>query len=144
MSRVCNIKSARNCMQALYSCGSCFLGVVLSLCCIRLFGSSMDCWRRKWQPTPVFLSGKSHGQSLLGYSSWGRKESDMTERLSTWTVACLAPLSNVFPRQEYWSGLPFPSPRDLPNPRIEPTSPALAGRFFTTEPPGKLLPGDTG
>ena len=37
-------------------------------------------WRRKWQPTPVFLPGKSHGQrSLVGYSPWGRKESDMTE-----------------------------------------------------------------
>ena len=37
-------------------------------------------WRRKWQPTPVFLPGKSHGQrSLAGYSSWGHKESDMTE-----------------------------------------------------------------
>ena len=36
-------------------------------------------WRRKWQPTPVFLPGKSHGQrSLVGYSPWGRKESDMT------------------------------------------------------------------
>ena len=39
--------------------------------------------------------------------------------------------------QEYWSGLPFLSPGDLPNPGIEPTPPALAGRFFTTEPPGK-------
>ena len=38
-------------------------------------------WRKKWQPTPVFLPGKSHGWSLVGYSSWGRKESDTTERL---------------------------------------------------------------
>ena len=39
-------------------------------------------WRRKWQPTPVLLPGKSHGQrSLVGYSPWDRKESDMTERL---------------------------------------------------------------
>ena len=39
-------------------------------------------WRRKWQPTPVFLPGKSHGwQSLVGYCSWGRKESDVTEQL---------------------------------------------------------------
>ena len=39
-------------------------------------------WRRKWQPTPVFLPGKSHGwRSLVGYSPWGRKESDMTEQL---------------------------------------------------------------
>ena len=42
-----------------------------------------------------------------------------------------------FLMQEYWSGLPFPSPGDLPDPGIEPMSPALAGRFFTTEPPGK-------
>jgi len=42
-----------------------------------------------------------------------------------------------FPRQEYWSGLPFPSPGDLPDPAIESMSPALAGRFLTTEPPGK-------
>jgi len=40
-------------------------------------------------------------------------------------------------RQEYWSGLPFPPPGALPEPGITPVSPALAGRFFTTEPPGK-------
>ena len=43
-----------------------------------------------------------------------------------------APLSMGFPRQEYWSGLPFPSPGDLRDPGIEPKSPALAGKFFTT------------
>ena len=43
-----------------------------------------------------------------------------------------------FSRQEHWSGLPFPSPGDLPHPGIEPEHPALAGRIFTTEPPGKL------
>ena len=48
-----------------------------------------------------------------------------------WTVACQAPPSMGFCRQEYWSGLPFPSPGDLPYPGIEPGSPALAGRFFT-------------
>ena len=42
-----------------------------------------------------------------------------------WTVACQAPLSMGFSRQEYWSGLPFPSPGDLPDPGIEPRSPAL-------------------
>ena len=42
-----------------------------------------------------------------------------------------------FPRREYWSGLPFPSPGDFPNPGIEPESDALADRFFTTEPPRK-------
>ena len=45
----------------------------------------------------------------------------------------------IFPRQEYWSELPFPPPGDLPKPEIKPTPPALAGRFFTTELPGKLL-----
>ena len=47
-----------------------------------------------------------------------------------WTVVPQAPLFMRFPRQEYWSGLPFPSPGDLPDPGIELTSPALAGRFF--------------
>ena len=55
------------------------------------------------------------------------------------TVALQASLSMGFPRQEYWSGLPFPSPGTLPDPRTDPASPALAGRFFTTEPPGKPI-----
>ena len=57
-----------------------------------------------------------------------------------WTVACQAPLSMEFSRQEYWNGLPFPPPGDLPNPRIEPQSLAflaLGGKFFTTATPGK-------
>ena len=54
-----------------------------------------------------------------------------------WTAARQAPLSMGFSRQEDWSELPFPSPRDLPNRGTEPTSPALTGRFFPTEPPGK-------
>ena len=49
-----------------------------------------------------------------------------------WTAAYQAPPSLGFSRQEHWSGLPFPSPGDLPDPGIEPMSPALAGRFFTT------------
>ena len=63
-----------------------------------------------------------------------------------WTVAHQAPPSMGFPRQEYWSGFPFPSLGDLLNPGIEPVSsasPALAEGFFTTETPGKpLLPLD--
>ena len=58
-----------------------------------------------------------------------------------WAVARQAPLSVGFPRQEYWSGLPFPPPGDIPEPGIEPESPAasaLAGRFSTTESLGKL------
>ena len=54
-------------------------------------------------------------------------------------VARQAPLSLEFPRQECWNGLPFPPPGDLPDPGIQTVSPALAGRFFTTVPPGKPL-----
>ena len=53
------------------------------------------------------------------------------------TVACQAPLSMGFPRQQYWVGLPFPSPGDLPNPGIKPGSPALEADALTCEPPGK-------
>ena len=62
--------------------------------------------------------------------------------MTPWTVASQALLSMGFPQQEYWTGLPFPTPGDLPNPGTEPTSPAspaLAGGFFTTEPPGKPI-----
>ena len=57
--------------------------------------------------------------------------------VNPWTVAHQAPLSMGFPRQEYWSGLRFLTPGDLPDPVIKPASPALAGGFFTTEPPGE-------
>ena len=59
-----------------------------------------------------------------------------------WTVARQAPLSMGLSRQECWSRLPFPTPADLPDPRIKPSSlvsPALAGRFFTIAPPGKPI-----
>ena len=59
--------------------------------------------------------------------------------VTLWTIAHQALLSMGFPKQEYWSELPFPLPGDLPNPGIEPVSPALAGAFFTTEPPGKPM-----
>ena len=52
-----------------------------------------------------------------------------------WTTAHQALLSTGFPRQEYWSGLPFPFPGDIPDPGVKPITPALAGGFFTTEPP---------
>ena len=88
-------------------------------------------------------------QTLLCSFSWDRA------RAGTSTVAVVYSLSRVqlffdpmdcsppgssamgFSGQEYWSGLPFPSPRDLPDAGIEPMCPALAGGFFTTEPPGK-------
>ena len=55
------------------------------------------------------------------------------------TVAHQAPLSTGFSRQGCWGGWPFPPPGDLPDPGIEPESSVLAGRFFSTEPPGKLV-----
>ena len=57
--------------------------------------------------------------------------------VTPWTVVHQAPLFMGFPGQEYWSGLPFPSPGDLPDPGFKLMSLALAGRFFTTEPPEK-------
>ena len=67
----------------------------------------------------------------------------MSDSMTPWTIVHQAPLSMGFSRQEYWSGLPFLSPGDLPKPGIKPVSPALAGRFFTTEPPGKPFMRDT-
>ena len=59
--------------------------------------------------------------------------------VSLWTVAYQAPPPMGFSRQEYWSGLPFPSPEDLPNPGIEPGSPALQVDTLTSEPAGKPI-----
>ena len=57
--------------------------------------------------------------------------------MTPWTVAHQSPLSMEFSRQEFWSGLPFPSPEDLSNPGIKPRSPALWADSSLTEPPGK-------
>ena len=59
-----------------------------------------------------------------------------------WTIAFQDPLSLGFTRQEYWSGLPFPPPGDLPNRGIKPASPALEGGFFTIEPLSPVKPTD--
>ena len=121
-------------------------------------------WRRKWQPTPVFLPRESHGQrSLAGYSPWGRKKSDTTERLIlylTLNSACLflkvliaqscltlcdpmdcsPPGSSVHgilqARILAWVAM-HPPPGDLPDPGIEPQSPALQAGALPSERPGK-------
>ena len=59
--------------------------------------------------------------------------------VTLWTVARQAPLSMGLSRQEYWSGVPFPSPGDLPDPGIEPGSPTLEADALTSEPPGKPI-----
>ena len=118
-------------------------------------------WRQAWQPTPVFLPGESHGQRSLvapiqrvrrDCSDLARKHNFFLLRVCSvasvvsnsnsvipCTVAHRSPLSVGFSQQEYWSGLPFPSPGDLPDPGIKLMSPALADGFFTTEPPGKPI-----
>ena len=76
-------------------------------------------WRSRDDMCVCMLSRSSHVQFFV----------------TPWTVACQAPPSMGFSRQEYWSGLPFPPLRDIPDPAIEPSSsmsPTLAGRFFTT------------
>ena len=61
----------------------------------------------------------------------------MSDSAIPWTVASQVPLSMGFYRQEYWSGLPFPSPGDLSNPGIKPRSPALQAESLPSKPPGK-------
>ena len=118
-------------------------------------GESRSSDVRSWIQNRVFLC--PGGWRLVVLPSSGRKAGDRTWqmlRVSSvpgslwlqlslgdimWTVARPAPLSTGFSRQEYWSGQPFPSPGDLPDPRIEPGSPALRADTLSPEPPGKLL-----
>ena len=60
--------------------------------------------------------------------------------VAPWTAACQVPLPMEFSRHEYWSGLPFPSPKDLPDPGIKPVSPALEEDSLPLVPPGKPWP----
>ena len=86
---------------------------------------------------------QNHGFSRSLVWMWERKERKVKSLscvwlfAAPWTVAYKAPLSMEFSRQGYWSGLPFPSPGDLPNPGIEPGSPTLQADALTSEPPGK-------
>ena len=57
--------------------------------------------------------------------------------VTPWTVACLAPLTMGYPKQEYWNRLQFSTPGDLPDPGIEPRSPTFQADALTSEPPGK-------
>ena len=90
---------------------------------------------RKWQEeiSHQMISESNRSNSIVVVQSLSHVRFFATLR----TVACQALLSMEISRQEYWSGLPFPSPGYLPNPGIKPTSPAFAGRLFTAQPPGK-------
>ena len=81
------------------------------------------------------------GVGELNHEAMKRKEKLSHVRLfaTPWTIAYQAPPSMGFSRQEYWSGLLFPSPGDLPNPGIKPRSPALEADALTSEPPGKPI-----
>ena len=85
----------------------------------------------------------SHFSKLIETKEKGFGTSEMLVAQSCLTlcdpVDCQVPLSTEFSRQEYWSGLPFPSPRDLPDLGIEPRPPALQSDSFLSEPPGKPL-----
>ena len=87
---------------------------------------------------PFYASGTFNIMNTLTvYGGGGGLVAKLCQTLVTpWTVACQAPPSMGFSRQEYWSGLPFPSPGDLPNPGVEPRSPALQADALTSEPPG--------
>ena len=110
----------------------------------RLKGPGWSAWGGREQSLPSFISPPlltfwpsldftqmvrtdMHACSVMSDSLW-----------PPWTVAHQAPRSMGFSRQKYWSGLPFPPPGNLPDPGIKPTSPTLAGGFFTVEPPGML------
>ena len=86
---------------------------------------------------PIFKALPASG--LLASKDLSETESHSVESDSAtpWAVAHQAPPSIGFSRQEYWSGLPFPSPGDLPDPEVKPESPALQADSLLSEPPGK-------
>ena len=85
----------------------------------------------------IFLDNYNDNKKNYSFSSKVKLLSRVRLFATLWTVAYQAPLSMGFSRQGYWSGLPFPSPGDLPNPGIEPESPALQTDALLSEPPGK-------
>ena len=129
--------------------------IVILKCHLLLFFATTDhswigLWRGKkwnlydsqWQTTSSVVGPGSSFKSLPK-AKWKVKVKSLSRVwlfATPWTVAHKAPPSMGFSRQEYWSGLPFPSPGDLPYPGIEPRSPALQADALTSEPPGKPHP----
>ena len=96
-------------------------------------------WRRKWQPTPVLLPGESHGwRSLVGYSPWGRKESDTTERLNlgSWGLPHGSAVKNMPAMQEIQ--VPSLGREDPLEEEMATHSSILAWRILWSEEPGGL------
>ena len=91
----------------------------------------------------IFHNFQDSGYSVINFYVAMKVKSLSHVRLfaTPWTIAYQAHLSMEFSREEYWSGLPFPSPGDLPEPGIEPGSPAFQADGLTSEPPGKLILG---
>ena len=85
----------------------------------------------------MLASGVQQGESVMKAKVKVKSPSRVRLFATPWTVAHQAPPSMGFSRQEYWRGLPFPSPEDLPDPGIEPRSLALQADALTAEPPGK-------
>ena len=88
--------------------------------------------------TRLSISGFKFCDCLNSTHSWNWSLSVVSDSASPWTIAHQAPLSIGILRQEYWSGLPFPSPGNLPDPGIKPGSPTLQADALPSEPSGKL------
>ena len=114
--------------------------------CQHLPSSSMECLpilpvTEGYSSSPVKIYNRTSGHNWLVVVAVVQSQSRVQLFSVPWTVVHQAPLSMGFCRQEYWSRLPFPSLDDFPDTGIETAFPALAGMFFTTEPPGKPITG---
>ena len=109
-------------------------------CLPRPTTSSLKIWHQSW--TSNTLSTQDVERITTALNSAVLSGSVVSNSETLWTVACQAPLSMEFSRQEYWSGLPCPPPGDLPNPGTKPRCPALQADSLPSEPPGK--PRNTG
>ena len=97
-----------------------------------------------WKPGKLCVKKQNKNEIRTFFHMIDKKEKKVKSLchvqlfMTSWTVAYQAPPFMGFSRQEYWSGLLFPSPGDLPDPGIEPGSPALQADTLPSEPPGKL------
>ena len=103
-------------------------------CLVYYFKEKIKCWCLVGAPQQMETQDDFLSWSGLWVSEWVKSLSRVRLFATPWTVAHRAPPSMGFSRQEYWSGLPFPSPGDLPDPGMEPRSPALQAEALTSEP----------